>query len=26
VVSEILPRDMSVIELTEYLISIQHKT
>jgi len=26
VVSEILPRDMSVMELTEYLISIQHKT
>jgi simple sugar transport system ATP-binding protein len=26
VVSEIFPKDMSVIELTEYLISIQHKT
>jgi simple sugar transport system ATP-binding protein len=26
VVSEIAPRDMSVVELTEYLISIQHKT
>jgi len=26
VVSEIKPKDMSVIELTEYLISIQHKT
>jgi simple sugar transport system ATP-binding protein len=26
VVTEILPRDMSVMELTEYLISIQHKT
>jgi simple sugar transport system ATP-binding protein len=26
VVSEILPKDMSVIELTEYLIELQHKT
>jgi simple sugar transport system ATP-binding protein len=26
VVSEILPKDMSVVELTEYLIELQHKT
>jgi simple sugar transport system ATP-binding protein len=26
IVSEILPKDMSVIELTEYLIDLQHKT
>ncbi len=26
IVSEILPKDMSVLELTEYLIEIQHKT
>lgn len=26
VVSEILPKEMSVIELTEYLIALQHKT
>ena len=26
VVSEILPKDMSVVELTEYLIKLQHKT
>jgi len=25
VVSEIIPKDMSVIELTEYLIELQHK-
>ena len=26
VVAEIIPRDMSVVELTEYLIELQHKT
>ena len=26
IVSEILPKDMSVVELTEYLIDLQHKT
>ena len=26
IVSEILPKDMSVIELTEYLIELQHRT
>jgi hypothetical protein len=26
IVSEILPKDMTVMELTEYLIDLQHKT
>ena len=26
IVSEILPKDMSVMELTEYLIQLQHET